>query len=416
MATIKGLKSDGTLPPVALAQVQQVAANAVTAALSADTERVESIVAPAVAEAMAKYQATGETVYTDPTPLPSTPARRAIVLGDSGSDPRSAGGAGGVWWWQSVADLAGLTIVGNVATAGDTVASCEAQAAAAEKADANLALVMFGTDDRAADPEEHATALRALVDRIKAAGKRVLVVFPAPLFAAANDASGTTFRTLRERARNVAAAAGVYYVDAWADLATGPGQSTPSTYDAGDGVHLNDAGHWKMGAALAARVKQVAAVTDPYDGVRNGAWFEDWHVQGATENVRVETAPNDALFRGEQSAVLAGGTDDVVIWDHVSATPGERWEVSYAYRVEQGTAAEGPYRGSWTEWTAWPSGASTRETSREAITDQQGVRRYQVTVPADATADFVVSRRVGTVEGNNGYRIRVGRLGLRRIS
>ena len=416
MATIKGLKSDGTLPPVALTQVQQVAADAVAAALSTDTARVEGIVRAAVAEAMAKYQATGETVYTDPTPLPSTPARRAIVLGDSDSDTRQAGGPGGVWWWQAVADLAGLTIVDNVATAGDTAASCEAQAAAAEQSDASLALVMFGTDDKAATPDGYAAGLRALVDRLKAAGKRVVVAFPAPLFAVENDARGTVFRTLRDRARTVAVDAGAYYVDAWADLATGPGQSTPPNYDAGDGIHLNDEGQWKMGAALAARVKQVAAVTDPYDGVRNASWFEDWHVHGATENARVETAPNDALFRGERSAVLSGGRDDVVIWDHVSSTPGERWEVSYAYRVEQGTAGTGVYAGSWTEWSSWPSGVSTRGTAQEIITGQQGVRRYEVTVPADATADYVVAHRVGTTEGNTGYRVRVGRLGLRRIS
>lgn len=361
------------------------------------------------------------------TPAPSTAARRAVVLGTSHSDWFWSQ-AGGVWWWQTAADLAGLTIVDNFAVGGMTTRDAlkgwstktdhpdTPQIVQAEKANADFAFVEFGGNDIAQgiSADEFRANMTELVSRLQKAGKRVLVVAPPPLFADFNAQYGTQYRAYRKIGQEVAAALGAYQTDGWNTVGTGPSGSLPAKFDSGDGTHMNGDGQLAYGQAVAARVQEVAGVTNPYDGVRDKPWFE--FIQGDTAAVSQGTGPGDALFQGARTGKIvsrpkASASEDAVIYQPVSSVAGTRWEVSYAYRVE-GAAA--PNSAAFEGLKDWPTGRETFPPQKFRLLGQEGVRRYEVTIPADATDGRVFALSVPP--GAGALQMRVGMLGVLKIS
>lgn len=425
--TIWGLAEGHKLRPATEEQVRGIAAEQADRAIAAagvlTTAQVEEI-----ARRIARTVLADSSSTADPngTPMPTTEARRTIILGDSHSDwfwPQ----AGGVWWWQTAADLAGLTIVDNVAVGGMTTRDAlkgwstktdhpdTPQIEQAEKSDADLVMLEFGGNDMTHDitTQEFRENLTEIVTRLQKTGKRVLIVAPPPLFPEFNKQFGTQYEALRKIDQEVATALGAYYTDGWDLVGTGPGGSLPGRYDSGDGVHMNSAGQLAYGQAVAARVQQVAGVKDPYDGTRDQDWYR--RTQGDTAAITVGTGPADPLFKGTESALIVSrsadvATEDAVIFQPVSAEAGSRWELSFAYRVE-GTAYPGTQASM--SWSDWPAGTQTGLRGQLHSVGQEGVRRVETTIPQDATGGRVFSLRVRRAAGD--LRVRVGALGLRKI-
>ena len=419
--TIYGLAPGHKLPPATLEQVEQVA-----------TERANRAVAAAGILTTAQVEAIARRIMgtAPPAPdedLPTTPARRAIILGDSHSDwtwPQ----AGGIWWWQTAADLAGVTVVDNVAVGGmttqdaitgwgaDTANPAPSQIKAAEASDANLAVMQFGGNDLAngLGLEAYRANMATLIKRLQATGKRVLVVASPPLFPTMHESRGTEYEEYRKAAEAVAKANGAYYGDGWDLVGTGPGGSMPSKYDSGDGVHLNGEGQLAYGRAMAARLQQVAAVADPYDGTRDKPWYTGQWVQGDAAAVTVGTGPSDALFKGRESALVVSRAGDVVdncVLYYPLGGPGTRWEVSFAYRVESSAY---PGKRAYLGLADWPMGREEYLPYEIRSEGQEGVRRVITTVPADATDGRVFALQVPHHAGD--LRIRVSALGIKQLA
>lgn len=426
--TIWGLAEGHKLRPATEEQVRGIAAEQADRAIAAagvlTTAQVEDI-----ARRIARTVLADSSSTADPngTPMPTTEARRTIILGDSHSDWYWTEAAG-VWWWQTAADLAGLTIVDNVAVGGMTTRDAvkgwstktnhpdAPQIEQAEKSDADLAILEFGGNDMAQGitQQEFRENLTTIVTRLKASGKRVLVTAPPPLFANFNAQYAAQYEALRKIDQEVAAANGAYYADAWDKVGTGPGGALPGKYDSGDGVHMNSAGQLALGIALAPRIQQVAGVKDPYDGTRDQDWYR--RSQGDTAAVTVGTGPADPLFKGTESALIVSrsadvSTEDAVIFQPVSAEAGSRWELSFAYRVEgnawTGTQAEAV-------WNDWPMDRKEFIPGAFKAMGQEGVRRVETTIPDDAKDGRVLALRVPRAAGD--LKIRVGALGVRKLS
>lgn len=387
------------------------------------TADVEEIARRVALQVMGEHATNG----SDTTPLPSTVTRRALIMGDSHSDWYWSQ-AGGVWWWQTAADLAGLTIVDNVAVGGMTTRDAlkgwatktnhpdVAQIVQAEASDADLVMLEFGGNDlvQGIPTTEFRSNLTEIITRLQKTGKRVLVVAPPPLFADFHAQYGTQYEALRKIDQEVATATGAYYTDGWDLVGTGPGGSLPGRYDSGDGVHMNSDGQLAYGKAVAAKVQQVAGITNPFDGTRDKPWFE-W-MQGDTAAVTQQAGPDDSLFQGAQTGLVVSRaaevtSDDAVVYYSVSAEAGSRWEVSYAYRME-GAAYPGTYASE--SWSDWPMSRTTKLPGHLALVGQEGVRRYETTIPDDAKDGRVFALRVPRSAGD--LRLRVGALGLRKIS
>lgn len=426
--TIWGLAENHKLRPATEEQVRGIAAEQATRAVDAagvlTTQQVEDIARRIARAVLAESNSGGDP---NGTPLPTTPARRAIVLGDSHSDVFWSQ-ADGVWWWQTAADRAGVTIVDNVAVGGMTTREAlkgwdtqtghpdTPQIVQAEQSDADLALLEFGGNDmsQGITPDEFRANLTELSTRLQAAGKRVLIIAPPPLFADFHEQYAAPYEALRVIDKEVAKATGAYYADAWDQIGTGPGGSLPGKYDSGDGVHLNSAGQFAMGVALATRVQQVAGVQDPYDGTRTDKWYT--RVQGDAGAVSVGPGPADPLFKGAETGLIISrpasvASDDAVVYVPVSAEAGSKWELSYAYRVE-GTAYPGNHAQG--VFADWPMGRQTTLPGYLKDMGQEGVRRIETTVPDDATDGRVFALRVPRNAGD--LVIRVGGIGLRRIN
>lgn len=348
------------------------------------------------------------------TPLPSAPARRAVVLGTSHSDTTWTE-AGGVWWWQMAADRAGLTVLDSYAVGGmDTPGALNGwsgatpQIVSAEKSTADLALVEFGGNDvkNGVTADQYAANLTTMANRLKATGKRVIFVFPPPLFAEMKAGSDATYTAFRERMKQVASATGSYYVDAWDALKDPATGACRTAYDSGDHVHLNGDGQLAFGAAVASAVQSFAGVTDPYDGTRDVYWFGGNTTQGDVAQVAQGTNPNDALFKGGSGAVLSGGAD-IAVFYQIGSTPGDRYEVAYAYRVETaGTAS------AYQATMDWPAATQTNYPQRDRLVGQYGVRRREVTIPPEATAGRVYALNLAA---GTGTRLRIGMLGIKKL-
>lgn len=358
------------------------------------------------------------------TPLPSTPARRAIILGDSHSDwfwPQ----AGGVWWWQVAADLAGLTVVDNVAVGGMTTAHALAgwdtdtdhpdtpQIEQAEASDADLAILEFGGNDVAGGmtPEQFRKNLTEIVQRLQRSGKRVVVTAPPPFFSEFNASTGAPYARFREVDREVADATGAYYTDAWDKVGTAAGGALPGKYDSGDGVHMNGDGQLALGLALAPAIQAFAGITEPFALDAGTQWWKN--AQGHTFSIASEAGPADSLFHGAETAVITAGPaegEDTVIFNQVSAEAGTVWEVAYPYRMEGAT-----YPGTAiTEGLSdWPQGTQQDLRGTLRLVGQQGVRRHEITIPPEATAGRVFGLRIPRNSGDT--RIRVGPLSLRKL-
>ena len=363
------------------------------------------------------FRYTITTPQQDPsTPLPATVARRAVVLGTSHSD-KTWTQSGGVWWWQVAADLAGITVLDDYAVGGmDTEGALNGwsgntpQIVAAEQSPADLALVEFGGNDAklGVTPDVFRQRLTQLVIRLKAAGKRVVIVFPPPLFRALQGGFGDTYVTLRGVAREVAAANAAYYTDAWDAMSTGGGANP--AYDSGDNMHLNGAGQLAWGRAVAADLQAFAGVTDPVDGVRDRYWFDPSTSMGDASQIAMGKNPDDALFHGRDGAVISAGAQDLSIFNDVSKEAGSRWEISYAYRVEAGSTEDGA-TGVQVEW---PGPVMRDLPGRARLVGQEGVRRVEMVVPASATDACVAALRIPAAA--KGLRLRVGQLGARRVA
>lgn len=371
----------------------------------------------------------GETQSPDsgitPTPVPVTEARRAVILGDSHSDPAWPQ-ADGVWWWQVAADLSGVTVLDVYAVGGMTTRDAldgwddrsggvtTPQIVQAEGSDADLAIMEFGGNDvsNGIDATEYRANLTEITKRLMASGKRVLIMAPPPLFAGAVEDIVTRYAEYRRIDEEVAAACSAYYMDAWSAIGTGPGGSLPSSYDSGDHIHMNSYGQMALGKAVAARVQQVAGVADPYDGVRDIRWFGWDTVQGDDNLVLAEPGPQDTLFKGAEVAGVtspAEGTEDVNIYSEFNSTPGAVWEVSYAYRIDSSTG-----RANITPSIAdWPGGFTTEYPQRDRLVGLEGVRRYEVTIAERATDNAVFFLKVPAVTGK--LTARVGMLGMRLL-
>lgn len=390
-------------------------------------EEVQGIARTVAQAVVSEYVTTPPPAASFPrgsTPLPTSPARRAIILGDSHSDwfwPQ----AGGVWWWQVAADLAGLTIVDNVAVGGMTTAHALAgwdtdtdhpdapQIEQAEASDADLAILEFGGNDVAGgmSEEQYRANLTEIVQRLQGSGKRVIVTAPPPLFEGFNASIGTTYARFREVDREVADATGAYYTDAWDKVGSGAGGALPGRYDSGDGVHMNGEGQLALGLALAPAIQAFAGVSDPFALEDVTPWYDN--AQGYTASVVTETGPADSLFKGAETAVITSGpegAEDTVIFNPVSAVAGSVWEIAYPYRLEGA-----PYPGTFiTEGLSdWPSGAQQDYKGVFRLIGQQGVRRHEVTIPPEATAGRVYGLRIPRYSGET--RLRVGGLSLRWI-
>ena len=350
------------------------------------------------------------------TPLPKSAARRAVVLGTSHSD-KTWTQSGGVWWWQVAADLAGISILDDYAVGGmDTEGALNGwagntpQIVAAEQSPADLALVEFGGNDAklGVTPDVFRQRLTQLVIRLKAAGKRVVIVFPPPLFRALQGGFGDTYATLRGVAREVAAANTAYYTDAWDAMSAGGGADP--AYDSGDNMHLNGAGQLAWGRAVAADLQAFAGVADPTDGVRDRYWFDPSTSMGDASQIDMGKNPDDALFHGRDGAVISAGAQDLSIFNDVSKEVGSRWEISYAYRVEAGSTEDGAI-GVQVEW---PGPVMRDLPGRARLVGQEGVRRVEMVVPASATDACVAALRIPAAA--KGLRLRVGQLGARRVA
>lgn len=420
---VKGLTETGSLPPTATSEVQSIADASASSAVLAVSENVtllesrvkalEDAPAPSAPEPTLVYLGDGtyefggsappDTGGVTPTPLPDTIARRFVVLGDSHSDYTPPSDAG-TWWWQVAADRAGLVAVDNFAARGwDTQQAIDgaegkpSQLTRAEQSPGDLALVMFGGNDvvHGFTVDKYEANLATIINRLKASGKRVVIVFPPPLFSLLNLEHGTQYAQMRVRARAVAAANGAYYTDAWSVMASPEGTSDPS-WDSGDTVHLNDEGQRVMGMAVAAALQSFAAVTDPLGGdPRTLDWARpSQHVAAGGKIVQENMFRDDQLFRSDSVARITGGTGETVVYVETGAKPGERIRVEYPYRVAVASAVN--YQKGLTDifWT-WPGGStSVRLGSTRVLTE--GVRRYEVVVPAGATDNYVVG--VGLVD------------------
>lgn len=421
--TIYGLAEGHRLRPATEQHVREIAAEeAATAVGKANVLTVAQVEA-----IVRRIAGTGTTAPPD-VDMPTTTARRAIILGDSHSDwlyPQT----GAVWWWEVAADLGGLTVLDNVAVGGmstrDAINGWEAetghpktpQIVRAEQSDADLALMEFGGNDMVNGVKlaEFTENLRQIVKRLQDTGKRVAFIAPPPLLPTMHETWGQEYAKYREAAEETVRAAGGYYADGWAEIGTGPGGALPSEYDCGDGLHLTSAGQLAYGRAVAAKVQAIAGVVNPYGGTREHRWYAPSWQQGDTEAITVGPGPNDDLFQGKETAVIEsrfaeGNADNALIYYKIGE-PGTRWEVSYAYRVE-GTA----YPGKWVHqaWADWPEGKMTYPPRQLTTQGQEGVRRYEVEVPSTATdgryLNFTVPRNAGDL------RIRVGALGLKQLS
>lgn len=403
-------------PPATTAArcVRSVALDGSSLVFSFTDETVEKVDLSALGGTTGETQPPGSGIT--PTPVPITVARRAVVLGTSHSD-KTWTQSGGVWWWQVAADLAGITVLDDYAVGGmDTEGALNGwsgntpQIVAAEQSPADLALVEFGGNDAklGVTPDVFRQRLTQLVIRLKAAGKRVVLVFPPPLFRAFQGGFGDTYATLRGVAREVAAANTSYYTDAWDAMST-DGGANPA-YDSGDNMHLNGAGQLAWGRAVAADLQAFAGVTDPVDGVRDRYWFDPSTSMGDASHIAMGKNPDDALFHGQDGAVISAGAQDLTIFNEVSKEAGSRWEISYAYRVEVGSTEDGA-TGVQVEW---PGPVMRDLPGRARLVGQEGVRRVEMVVPASATDACVAALRIPAAA--KGLRVRVGQLGARRIA
>lgn len=407
----KGEKGDpGPKAPTAVADVTVDGATLVLTFTDGTTRRVTL---PTTGTGTVSPPTTGTVT---PTALPSSMARRAVVLGTSHSD-KTWTQSGGVWWWQVAADRAGLSILDCYAVGGmDTDGALHGwsgntpQIVAAEQSPADLALVEFGGNDAklGVTPDVFRQRLTQLVIRLKAAGKRVVIVFPPPLFRALQGGFGDTYATLRGVAREVAAANTAYYTDAWDAMSAGGGADP--AYDSGDNMHLNGAGQLAWGRAVAADLQSFAGVADPTDGVRDRYWFDPSTSMGDASQIDMGKNPDDALFHGRDGAVISAGAQDLSIFNDVSKEVGSRWEISYAYRVEAGSTEDGAI-GVQVEW---PGPVMHDLPGKARLVGQEGVRRVEMVVPASATDACVAALRIPAAA--KGLRLRVGQLGARRVA
>lgn len=333
-----------------------------------------------------------------PTPLPSTVARRFVVLGDSHSDYKPPFDTG-TWWWRVAADQAGLIEVDNFAIRGwDTRMALQgdganpAQIGQAEKSPADLALLMFGGNDvmNNITPDQFKTNLKTLAARLQATGKRVVISFPPPLFPQMDGTYGAIYRQMRAAAQVAASESGSYYTDAWDVMVTSTGAADPA-WDSGDTVHLNDLGQYVMGRAMIEDLQKFAGVKDPFGGeARPLDWTQDaQHSTSADGRVVVESIyADDALFHSDRVARVTGGSGDAAVYVDTAARPGERVRVEYPYRVTATTVTSGQY-GPGDLWYSWPGPVFSRNMGTPRV-KVEGVRRYEHIVPADATSGFVV--------------------------
>ena len=420
--TIYGLAEGHRLRPATEQQVRGIAAEEAATAVSK-----AGVLTVAEVEAIVRRIAGGGS--TPPgVDMPTTPARRAIILGDSHSDwfwPQATG----VWWWQVAADLAGLTVVDNVSVGGmttrdalkgwaaDTDHPDVPQIEQAEASDADLALMEFGGNDLAQGLglAEFKTNLATIIKRLQDTGKRVMFIAPPPLFPTMHESRGVEYGQYRAAAEETAKANGAYYGDGWDLVGTGPGGSLPAKYDSGDGVHMNAAGQIAYGRAVAAKVQAVAAVADPFDGTRDREWYLPQWQQGDVAAITKQTGPDDALFKGQQTALVVSrpgevATENAIMYYPVGS-PGTRWEVSYSYRME---ADAYPGNRVAQAWADWPMGRTTYLPHQLHSVGQEGVRRYETIVPDDAKDGRVFSLEIPRNAGD--LRIRVGALGLKQLS
>lgn len=361
-----------------------------------------------------------------PTKLPTTLARRAVILGDSHSDTAWPQ-ADGVWWWQTAADLSGVTVLDVYAVGGMTTRDAlngwddreggltTPQIVQAEGSDADLAIMEFGGNDvsNGIDATEYRANLTEITQRLMASGKRVLIMAPPPLFAGAMEHIVAQYAEYRRIDEEVAAACSAYYVDAWDAIGTGPGGSLPSSYDSGDHIHMNSYGQMALGKAIAPTLQQVAGVGDPYDGVRDIRWYGWETVQGDKNLVLSEPGPQDVLFKGAEVAAVTTPAEDtnasVTIYSFFDSAPGAVWEVSYAYRIESSTG-----RANITpSLTTWPGGFVTEYAQRDRLVGLEGVRRYEVTIAEEATVGEMFFLNLPAVAGR--LTARIGMLGMRLI-
>lgn len=427
--TIWGLAEGHKLRPATEEQVRGIAAEQATRAVDAagvlTTQQVEDIARRIARAVLAESNSGGDP---NGTPLPTTPARRAIILGDSHSDwfwPQ----AGGVWWWQVAADLAGLTVVDNVSVGGmttrdalkgwaaDTDHPDVPQIEQAEASDADLALMEFGGNDLAngLGLVEFKANLVTIIKRLQDSGKRVMFIAPPPLFPTMHESMGVQYEQFRAAAEETAKANGAYYGDGWDLVGTGPGGSLPNQYDSSDGVHMNSAGQLAYGRAVASKVQAVAAVADPFDGTRDKEWYLPQWQQGDLAAITKQTGPNDALFKGRATGLVVARGDQAsesCVMYYPVGSPGTRWEVSYSYRVE--SSMEQGVRAAAQKWADWPMNRVTYLPHQLHSVGQEGVRRYETTVPADTTDGRVFALEVPREAGD--LRIRVGALGLKQLS
>lgn len=390
-------------------------------------EEVQGIARTVAQAVVSEYVTTPAPAFPQgSTPLPTSPARRAIILGDSHSDwfwPQS----GGVWWWQVAADLAGLTIVDNVAVGGmstahalagwgtDTEHSDAPQIEQAEASDADLAILEFGGNDAASGMSEadFRKNLTEIVQRLQRSGKRVIVTAPPPLFAGADESVRALYARFREVDREVADATGAYYTDAWDKVGTAADGALPARFDSGDKIHMNGTGQLALGLALAPALQAFAGVSEPLDAPRDIRWY-GWEFTLGDKNLNLsEIGPDDDLFRGQEITRLTAPPADgeeLTIYYNVPGGPGTRWEITYAYQVVSASSGQGGMENTYADW---PGGTETKYRDRVRLVGQQGVRRLETTVPDSATESRAFF--ITLPPASQGLQVLVSKLGVRQL-
>ena len=331
----------------------------------------------------------------EPVELPTTVARRLVVLGDSHSDDTQPGTYG--VWWRLAADRAGVITVDSFAHSGWDAGHAitgwgdtPSQVVQAEESSADLAVVMFAGNDLVNGyMGEYTANLETISNRLKASGKRVIIAFPPPLFSTLNTQYAAQYAQMRTMAQQAAANTGAYYMDPWEEMAGPDGAANPA-WDIGDSVHFNDAGHKAIGDALAGKLQEFAGVADPFGGEpRTFHWTAPGqHYITGDGVVTVESMyRDDPLFRSSSVARIQPGTGQTAVYADPGVKAGARVRVEYPFRI---TAAPGPDGYGAEDITfRWPGGYAQALPVSVRV-PHEGVRRYETVIPPEATEGFAV--------------------------
>src|SRR3954452_11344383 len=210
--------------------------------LSAGAWALVLLVAGCDAKAADPASTTSSSAASSATVTPAGPLT-VVAVGDSGTDADSADFPAGLFGpgsWVSTADRDGVDVIGGWAIKGATT---RAMAAGAQPSDADVLVVMAGTNDILQDIpwEQSAADIEAVVAAVGA--DRVVLCTIVPL--ASDPAAAADFNA---HLATLADEHGWRLVDSAAAVRTPDGNWDPGMSE--DGIHPTDAGAVLLGAAI----------------------------------------------------------------------------------------------------------------------------------------------------------------------